>query len=47
MSRAIIIDWEAYERRVTELENEGMMRSDAQAVADLELTIHGKCKEGN
>ena len=30
------IDWIAYEKRVMELENEGMTRSDAQGVADCE-----------
>lgn len=31
------IDWEKYEKRVAELENEGLCRSDAQSVADVEF----------
>jgi hypothetical protein len=31
------IDWKQYEKRVTELENEGLCTSDAQSVADVEF----------
>ena len=31
------IDWDEYERRVERYESEGMDRSDAQAVVDLEM----------
>jgi hypothetical protein len=31
------IDWEEYERRVSELEEEGMTRSDAQSIVDIEM----------
>ena len=31
------IDWGKYEKRVAELENEGLCRSDAQSVADVEF----------
>lgn len=31
------IDWKQYEKRVAELENEGLCRSDAQSVADVEF----------
>jgi len=30
-------DWDEYERRVTDLENQGLTRSDAQGVVDLEM----------
>ena len=33
------IDWEEYERRVSELEAEGLDRSDAQGVVDIEMGI--------
>lgn len=33
------IDWEEYERRVTALENEGLDRSDAQSIVDIEMGI--------
>jgi ribosomal protein S30 len=32
-----ITDWTAYEKRVRQLESEGMSRSDAQSVADAEI----------
>jgi hypothetical protein len=31
------IDWKQYEKRVAELENEGLCTSDAQSVADVEF----------
>lgn len=31
------IDWKEYERRVSELEAEGLDRSDAQSVVDVEF----------
>lgn len=31
------IDWEEYERRVNSLELEGLTRSDAQAVVEVEI----------
>jgi hypothetical protein len=31
------IDWEEYERRVSELEEEGLTRSDAQSIVDIEM----------
>jgi hypothetical protein len=31
------VDWEDYEKRVRELEDEGLTRSDAQGVVDAEL----------
>ena len=31
------IDWEDYERQVSELESEGLDRSDAQGVVDAEM----------
>jgi hypothetical protein len=31
------IDWEEYEKRVSELESEGLDRSDAQSVVDAEM----------
>jgi hypothetical protein len=31
------IDWDAYETAVQKLENEGLTRSDAQAVVDAEM----------
>ena len=31
------VDWEEYARRVTKLEAEGMTRSDAQAIVDVEM----------
>ena len=31
------IDWAEYNRRVEELENQGLSRSDAQAVVDAEM----------
>jgi hypothetical protein len=33
------IDWEEYERRVSDLESEGLDRSDAQSVVDIEMGI--------
>ena len=33
------IDWEEYERRVAALEAEGLDRSDAQSVVDIEMGI--------
>jgi hypothetical protein len=37
------VDWDDYEKRVQNLEAEGMTRSDAQGVADAEL-MNGKAK---
>jgi hypothetical protein len=35
--------WEAYKKRVMELEREGMVTSDAQAVVDVEFeALHGR-----
>lgn len=36
------IDWQEYERRVQEMEDEGMTRSDAQAVVDAEMRSAGE-----
>lgn len=36
------IDWDEYDRRVTEIENQGMTRSDAQAVVDVEMEMNGE-----
>lgn len=36
------IDWEEYERRVQEMEDEGMSRSDAQAVVDAKMMEAGE-----
>ena len=33
------IDWEEYERRVAALEAEGIDRSDAQGIVDIEMGI--------
>jgi len=33
------IDWDEYERRVAVLEAEGLDRSDAQSVVDIEMGI--------
>jgi hypothetical protein len=33
------IDWEEYEKRVSELEAEGLDRSDAQSVIDIEMGV--------
>jgi hypothetical protein len=31
------VDWDEYERRVQVLEDEGMTRSDAQGIVDMEM----------
>ena len=38
------IDWDDYEKRVTEYENQGMTRSDAQGTVDMEMMTPA-CKE--
>jgi hypothetical protein len=42
-----MIDWENYEKRVTKYENEGMTRSDAQGIVDMEIMqeITPACKD--
>jgi hypothetical protein len=39
------IDWQEYERRVSELEAEGLDRSDAQGVVDAEMMQEGKTQD--
>jgi len=39
------IDWQEYERRVSELEAEGIDRSDAQGVVDAEMMQESKTQD--
>lgn len=37
------VDWELYERRVQALEDQGLTRSDAQGIVDMEMEQEQRC----